>query len=77
MAIDRLEATSRELAMLRLLHLVFSGAVALAAGERDEVERLGLVAGRAEGLEAGATTNDVRAGVWPGSSAGERARRTR
>ena len=39
-AIDRLEASSQALALLRLLHLVLSGPVELAADERAEVDRL-------------------------------------
>ncbi len=39
-AIDRLEASSGELALLRLLHLVLSGTVGLGPDQRAEVDRL-------------------------------------
>ncbi len=61
-AIDRLEASSQALALLRLLHLVLSGRVALAADERAEIDRLcgsGSPAERA-GLADGAPAAEVR-----------------
>ena len=39
-AVDRLEASSQELARMRLLHLVLTGTIALAPAEREEVDRL-------------------------------------
>jgi 50S ribosome-binding GTPase len=61
-AIDRLEASSQELALLRLLHLVLSGTVELAPAERAEVDRLCAPAGRAErvGLASDASAAEVR-----------------
>jgi predicted GTPase len=56
-AIDRLEASSGELALLRLQHLVLAGHVTLTDAERAEVDRL-----------AGPEDLRVRAGVDPGAS---------
>ena len=39
-AVDRLEASSQALALLRLLHLVLSGQIALETDERAEIDRL-------------------------------------
>jgi hypothetical protein len=61
-AIDRLEASSGELALLRLQHLVLAGHIQLTDDERAEVERLsgaGDLATRA-GVAAGAPPDDVR-----------------
>jgi hypothetical protein len=67
-AIDRLEASSQELALLRLLHLVLSGTVELAPAERAEVDRLCSAGGPAEriGLAADASGADVRAAALTG-----------
>ena len=67
-AIDRLEASSQELALLRLLHLVLSGTVELAPAERAEVDRLCAPAGSAEriGLAADASPADVRQAALEG-----------
>jgi hypothetical protein len=61
-AVDRLEASSEELALLRLLHIVLTGAVALAPGERAEVDRLCGSGPPAErmGLDPDATPTEVR-----------------
>ena len=61
-AIDRLEASSQELALLRLLHLVLSGTVELVPAERVEVDRLCAAAGPGErvGLTPDASPADVR-----------------
>jgi len=56
MAIDRLEASSQELALLRLLHLVLSGTVELAPGERAEVD---LLCGSARPAERVGLTSDT------------------
>jgi predicted GTPase len=40
LAVDRLEASSQDLAMLRLLHLVMTGLVELGGAEREEIDRL-------------------------------------
>ncbi len=68
MAVDRLEASSQELALLRLLHLVLTGAVELTPGERAEVDRLCGTAPPAErvGLDTGATPEAVRASALDG-----------
>ena len=61
-AVDRLEASSQDLARLRLLHLVLTGTVALAPAEREEVDRLcgpGSPAARV-GLGAAAPAEAVR-----------------
>ncbi len=61
-AVDRLEASSQDLALLRLLHLVLTGAVELTPGERAEVDRLCGTAPATErvGIEAEATDEQVR-----------------
>jgi predicted GTPase len=66
--IDRLEASSGELALLRLLHLVLSGTVELAAAERAEVDRLCGSGGPAErmGLASEATPADMRTAALAG-----------
>ena len=68
MAVDRLEASSQELALLRLLHLVLTGAVELNPDERAEVDRLCGSAPPAErvGLGADATADAVRAAALDG-----------
>jgi hypothetical protein len=67
-AIDRLEASSGELALLRLLHLVLSGTVGLAPDQRAEVDRLCGSGGPAErtGLAADATADALRAASLAG-----------
>ena len=63
-AVDRLEASSQALALLRLLHLVLSGQVALEPDERAEIDRLcGSGGGAAErvGLAKGSPSSEVRA----------------
>ena len=80
MAVDRLEASSQELALLRLLHLVLTGAVELTPGERAEVDRLCGTAPPAErvGLDADATPEArPRRARSTASNAGARARRAR
>jgi hypothetical protein len=67
-AIDRLEASSQALALLRLLHLVLSGRVTLGADERAEIDRLcgsGSPARRA-GLADDAPAAEVRAAAVAG-----------
>jgi predicted GTPase len=67
-AIDRLEASSGALALLRLQHLVLAGHLELDAGERDEIGLLcgtGLDAERV-GLAAGASPDEVRAAALAG-----------
>ena len=62
-AVDRLEASSQALAMLRLLHLVLSGQIALRDEERAEIERLsasGTAAADRLGLPNGAAPDEVR-----------------
>ena len=68
-AVDRLEASSQALAMLRLLHLVLSGQIALRADERAEIERLsasGTAAADRLGLATGAATDEVQAAAIAG-----------
>lgn len=67
-AIDRLEASSGELALLRLQHLVLAGHVAMNDEERAEVDRLsGSVGPQSRtGLPAGASAQDVRAAALAG-----------
>jgi energy-coupling factor transporter ATP-binding protein EcfA2 len=62
-SVDRLEASSQDLALLRLLHLVLTGAVELTAAERAEVDRLcgAAPAGERVGIGAEATASQVRA----------------
>jgi hypothetical protein len=66
--IDRLEASSSELAMLRLLHLVLSGAVPLDAASRSEIDRLTAPGTLAErlGLEGDAPADEARAAALSG-----------
>ena len=67
-AIDRLEASSGELALLRLQHLVLAGHVAMDDDERAEVDRLTSSAGPQSrtGLDAAASIDDVRAAALGG-----------
>jgi hypothetical protein len=67
-AIDRLEASSGALALLRLQHLVLAGHLELAEAEREEVERLWGGADRAArvGLDADATPQAVKAAALAG-----------
>ena len=67
-AIDRLEVSSGELALLRLQHLVLAGHVAMNDEERAEVDRLsGSVGPQSRtGLPAGASAQDVRAAALAG-----------
>ena len=67
-AIDRLEASSGALALLRLQHLVLAGHLELDAGERGEVGRLWGSGRDAErvGLAAGASAEEVRAAALAG-----------
>lgn len=67
-AIDRLEASSGELALLRLQHLVLAGHVEMSDEERAEVDRLG---GSADprlrtGLASDASADDVRSAALAG-----------
>ena len=67
-AVDRLEASSQALALLRLLHLVLSGQITLAPDERAEIDRLcgsGPAAERA-GLAARSAPDEVRAAAIAG-----------
>jgi hypothetical protein len=61
-AVDRLEASSQDLALLRLQHLVLTGAVELTPDQRREVDRLSGSAPANEklGLGAGASPADQR-----------------
>jgi hypothetical protein len=67
-AIDRLEAGSGELALLRLQHLVLAGHLALTADERSEVDRLAAAGdGQARtGLPQEASPEAVRAAALAG-----------
>jgi GTP-binding protein EngB required for normal cell division len=67
-AIDRLEASSGELALLRLQHLVLAGHVALTEDERAEVDRLSGSAdpGTRAGVGADASVHDVRSAALTG-----------
>ena len=67
-AVDRLEASSQALALLRLLHLVLSGQVALGADERAEIDRLCGSGSAAErvGLETDSPPADVRTAAIAG-----------
>jgi dynamin family protein len=68
-SVDRLEASSQALAMLRLLHLVLSGQIALRADERAEIERLsasGTAAAERLGLATGAPRDEVQAAAIAG-----------
>jgi len=62
LAVDRLESSSQELGLLRLLHLVLSGAVELTPDERGEVDRLCAAGDAAErvGLPADAGPESIR-----------------
>jgi hypothetical protein len=63
LAIDRLEASSGTLGLLRLLHLVLAGIVELGPTERAEVDRLCGGGGAADrlGLAEGASAEELRA----------------
>jgi hypothetical protein len=67
-AVDRLEASSQALALLRLLHLVLSGQVALGTDERAEIDRLCGSGSAAErvGVASGSPATDVRAAAIAG-----------
>lgn len=67
-AVDRLEASSQDLAMLRLIHLVMTGLVTLGSTERQEIDRLGGTGQPAEkmGLPRDAAQPDVRAAALEG-----------
>jgi len=67
-AVDRLEASSGALALLRLQHLVLAGHVALADADRDEIDRLcGAGDGAVRvGLAPDATADAVRAAALAG-----------
>jgi uncharacterized protein YndB with AHSA1/START domain len=67
-AIDRLEASSGALAMLRLQHLVLAGHLELAPDEHAEVERLTGTGGGAArlGLEDDASAETIRAAALAG-----------
>jgi hypothetical protein len=67
-AIDRLEASSGALGLLRLQHLVLAGYLELRDGEREEVERLWASSDGATraGLGAGAEASAVRAAALAG-----------
>jgi hypothetical protein len=68
LAVDRLEASSQELALLRLLHLVLTGGVELTLDEREEVDRLcgSALAQERVGLAGDATADRVRQGALDG-----------
>ncbi len=68
MAVERLESSSQELALLRLLHLVLTGLVPLDPADRREIDRLcgaGRPAGRL-GLAPEAPPDEVRAAALGG-----------
>jgi hypothetical protein len=67
-AIDRLEASSGALALLRLQHLVLAGHLELAPDEQAEVERLTGAGGGAArlGLEEDASAETIRAAALAG-----------
>jgi hypothetical protein len=66
-AIDRLEASSGALGLLRLQHLVLAGLVELASDERAEVDRLCLEHGMGRlGLDDDATADEIRAAALAG-----------
>jgi hypothetical protein len=67
-AIDRLEASSGALGLLRLQHLVLAGHLDLSASEREEVDRLvgGTAARQRAGLADDASADDVRAAALAG-----------
>jgi hypothetical protein len=68
LAVDRLEASSQDLALLRLLHLVLTDAVTLAPAQRTEIDRLCTAGAPTErvGLEPGASAADVRVAALAG-----------
>ncbi len=68
LAVDRLEASSQDLALLRLLHLVLTDAVILAPDQRAEVDRLCTAGAATErvGLEPGASSAEVREAALAG-----------
>lgn len=66
-AIDRLEASSGELALLRLQHLVLAGHVEMSDEDRAEVDRLGSSDPRARtGLGSDASPDQVRSAALAG-----------
>lgn len=67
-AVDRLEAASQELALLRLLHLVLTDALTLTADERAELDRLCRSAPPTErlGLVSDTPADEVRAAALRG-----------
>jgi predicted GTPase len=67
-AIDRLEASSGALALLRLQHLVLAGYLDLHDDEREEVARLWAAGDGVSrvGLESGAVASEVRAAALAG-----------
>jgi dynamin family protein len=67
-AVDRLEASSGELALLRLQHLVLAGLLALAEDERVEIDRLtgGGDSATRVGLAPAADADEVRAAAVAG-----------
>ena len=67
-SVDRLEASSQALALLRLLHLVLSGQVALGTDERAEIDRLCGSGSAAErvGVASGSPANDVQTAAIAG-----------
>jgi hypothetical protein len=67
-AVDRLESSSQELALLRLLHLILTGAIELSADDRAEVDRLCGSSSASErvGLGIGASEADVRSAALGG-----------
>jgi Dynamin family len=68
LAVDRLEASSTELALLRLQHLVLAGHLLLDEDERAEIDRLTGTDGAAQrvGLPPDAVAADVRAAAVAG-----------
>ena len=66
--VERVEAASEELALLRLLHLVLAGLVEVSPDERLEIERLTGAGSPAErvGLAEGATPEAVQAAALAG-----------
>ncbi len=66
--IERLEAGSEQLALLRLLHLVLAGLVEVSPAERVEVDRLTTKTGPAErvGLDAAASPAAIRTAALGG-----------
>ena len=78
-SVDRLEASSQALALLRLLHLVLSGQIALAPDERAEIDRLCGSGSRSDASAWRRTPRDRTSRPRPSraSSAGARAPATR